>query len=61
MKMKKKDRNDFIHLYNPKIEGLGSYDIHYINAYKKVHNLKKKKQLIERNAAWFHLLEVFTS
>ena len=28
-------RNGFIHLYNPKKEGLGSYDVHYINAYKK--------------------------
>ena len=24
-----------IHLYNPKKEGLGSYDLKYINAYKK--------------------------
>ncbi len=30
-----KSRNGFIHLYNPKKEGLGSYDVHYINAYKK--------------------------
>jgi len=30
-----KSRNGFIHLYNPKVEGLGSYDVHYINAYKK--------------------------
>ena len=28
-------RNRFIHLYNPKKEGLGSYDINYVNAYKK--------------------------
>ena len=33
------NRNGFIHLYNPKKEGLGSYDVHYINAYKK-HNQK---------------------
>ena len=51
MKMNKIDRKHFIHLYNPKIEGLGSYDVHYINAYKKVHNLQQKKQLIERKAA----------
>ena len=28
-------RTTSIHLYNPKVEGLGTYDIHYINAYKK--------------------------
>tara|TARA_Y100001968_G_C18874228_1_gene488678 strand:- start:303 stop:464 length:162 start_codon:yes stop_codon:yes gene_type:complete len=28
-------RTRFIHLYDPKKEGLGSYDVHYINAYKK--------------------------
>ena len=28
-------KNYFIHLYNPKKEGLGSYDVHYINAYRK--------------------------
>ena len=33
-------RNGFIHLYNPKKEGLGSYDVHYINAYKKDKSLK---------------------
>ena len=33
-------RNGFIHLYNPKKEGLGSYDAHYINAQK---NEKKYK------------------
>ena len=51
MKMKKNSRNDFNHLYNPKIEGLGSYDVHYITASKKVRNLQQKKQLIERKAA----------
>ena len=51
MKMNKNSRNDFIHLYNPKKEGLGSYDVHYINAYKKVHNLQQKQQPIERKAA----------
>ncbi len=35
-------RNRFIHLYNPKKEGLGSYDVHYINAYKKDKNRKNK-------------------
>ena len=35
-----KSKNGFIHLYNPEEEGLGSYDIHYINAYKKNKSLK---------------------
>ena len=35
MNKNSKTRNGFIHLYNPKEEGLGTYDIHYINAYKK--------------------------
>ena len=48
-----KSRNRFIHLYNPKEEGLGSYDAHYINAYKKskrsTRTLNKKDK--ERYAA----------
>ena len=40
MNKNSKSRNGFIHLYNPKKEGLGSYDVHYINAYKKVKSLK---------------------
>tara|TARA_Y100001968_G_C19364383_1_gene721653 strand:- start:93 stop:254 length:162 start_codon:yes stop_codon:yes gene_type:complete len=36
-------KNGFIHLYNPKKEGLGSYDANYINAYKKVHRIKIQK------------------
>tara|TARA_Y100001968_G_C18885844_1_gene493862 strand:- start:268 stop:429 length:162 start_codon:yes stop_codon:yes gene_type:complete len=46
-------RNRFIHLYNPKKEGLGSYDVHYINAYKKDTSLKNKliKKDRERYAA----------
>ena len=46
-------RNRFIHLYNPKKEGLGSYDVHYINAYKKDKILKDKliKEAKERYAA----------
>ena len=35
-----KSRNRLFHLYNPKEEGLGSYDVHYINAYKKDKKLK---------------------
>ena len=37
-----KSRNRLSHLYNPKKEGLGSYDVHYINAYKKEKKLKNK-------------------
>ena len=46
-------RNGFIHLYNPKKEGLGSYDVHYINAYKKDKIFKKdlSKKDEERFAA----------
>ena len=32
----------FIHLYNPKKEGLGTYDVHYINAYNKIRNSREK-------------------
>lgn len=48
-----KSRNGFIHLYNPKKEGLGSYDVHYINAYKKNKSLKNslKNNDNERHAA----------
>ena len=48
-----KPRNGFIHLYNPKKEGLGSYDVNYINAYKKNKSLKNnlKKDDNERYAA----------
>ena len=56
-----KSRNRLSHLYNPKKEGLGSYDVHYINAYKKDKRLKNKlsKNDNGRYAAWFHSLEVF--
>jgi len=49
----KNSRNGFIHLYNPKKEGLGSYDLNYINAYKKDKHLKIRvnKKDIERYAA----------
>ena len=51
MNNKNKSRNGFIHLYNPKEEGLGGYDIHYINAYKKNKLMPKTNELIERDAA----------
>ena len=44
-----------LHLYNPKTEGLGSYDVNYINASKKERYIKQKqiknRILNERNAA----------
>tara|TARA_B100000965_G_C19556158_1_gene742296 strand:+ start:215 stop:376 length:162 start_codon:yes stop_codon:yes gene_type:complete len=53
MNKNSKSRNRSIHLYNPKEEGLGSYDVHYINAYKKDKTLKNKmnEKLKERHAA----------
>ena len=53
MNKNSKSRNGFIHLYNPKKEGLGSYDVHYINAYKKDKSLKidLKESNRERYAA----------
>ncbi len=35
-------RNRMIHLYDPKEEGIGFYDLNYINAYKK-EKIKTKK------------------
>ena len=53
MNKNSKSRNGFIHLYNPKKEGLGSYDVNYMNAYKKDKILKKylNKKDKERYAA----------
>ena len=53
MNKNSKSRNGFIHLYNPKEEGLGPYDVHYINAYKKDKSLKDniKNSDRERDAA----------
>jgi len=47
------DRKGVIHLYNPEKEGLGCYDVHYINAYKKdkIITNKSKKNHKERYAA----------
>ena len=52
-------KNGYIHLYNPKKEGLGAYDVHYINAYKKNKRLKLEPKVKEgkRYAAWFLLSE----
>ncbi len=53
MKKNSKSRNGLIHLYNPKKEGLGSYDVNYINAYKKDKSAKNNlgKRNKERYAA----------
>ena len=44
-------RNRLIHLYNPKKEGLGAYDVHYINAYKKDKSLKNN--LKKKDKEWY--------
>ena len=46
-------RIGYTKLYNQKEEGIGSYDINYINAYKntKEINNKAKKNTIKRQAA----------
>ena len=48
MNKNSKSRDGLIHLYNPKKEGLGSYDVHYINAYKKDKNFKNKFKKLEK-------------
>ena len=50
MNKKTNPRNGFIHLYNPKEEGLGNYDINYINANKKLRE-QNPNRLYERYAA----------
>ncbi len=50
MNKNSKSRNGLLHLYNPKKEGLGLYDVHYINAYKKLKD-KPRKNDKERYAA----------
>tara|TARA_B100001250_G_scaffold410979_1_gene438555 strand:- start:1096 stop:1293 length:198 start_codon:yes stop_codon:yes gene_type:complete len=53
MNKNSKPRKRFIHLYDPNKEGLGSYDLHYINAYKNNKSLKNElfKKDKERYAA----------
>ena len=41
-----KSRNGYNHLYNQEEEGLGKYDIHYINAYKRSDALNKSHKYI---------------
>ena len=43
MNKNSKSRTRFIHLYDPKREGLGMYDAHYINAHKKNKRLKESQ------------------
>ena len=50
MNTKQNPRNSSIHLYNPKKEGLGNYDINYINANKKLKE-QKTNSSYERYAA----------
>ena len=42
MNKKSNSRSGHIHLYNPKEEGLGLYDVHYMNAYKKYKSINSK-------------------
>ena len=47
----KNARHGFVHLYDRQKEGLGSYDVHYINAYKKFVRLKQKQRIHLRDIA----------
>ena len=47
MKTYKNNRKGCIHLYNPKKEGLGSYDMHYINGYKKKKGMTNYTEIID--------------
>tara|TARA_B100000965_G_C19559972_1_gene744047 strand:- start:673 stop:840 length:168 start_codon:yes stop_codon:yes gene_type:complete len=51
--IKKHSRNASLNLYNPKKEGVGLYDINYINACKKVNmaNIKLYTDSKERELA----------
>ena len=53
MNKNNKERRGSIHLYNPKKEGLGAYDINYINANKQNKEIKEpsKNPNKMRNAA----------
>ena len=46
MNKNRNSRNRFMHLYNPREEGLGSYDVNYINAFEN--DKKSKKELTEK-------------
>ena len=53
MNNKQNSRKGFTRMYNPKQEGIGAYDMHYINAYKKRKRLETlpKSNTSERQAA----------
>tara|TARA_Y100001968_G_C18952436_1_gene523831 strand:+ start:254 stop:415 length:162 start_codon:yes stop_codon:yes gene_type:complete len=53
MNNKQNSRIGYTKLYNQKHEGIGSYDIHYINAYKKTKERenKAKQNTIKRQVA----------
>ncbi len=53
MNKKQKNREGFTSLYDPKQEGIGAYDMHYINAYKKIKGIERllKQNPTERQAA----------
>ena len=55
MNKNSKSRNGFIHLYNPGEEGLGHYDVIFINAYKKLNKNKNhnNEKINQRCTAWF--------
>ena len=48
---KKYPRKSLLHLYNPKEEGLGSYDVHYMNAYKKELLIRAKHEINDKKVA----------
>ncbi len=43
MNKKYNSRNGLRNLYNPKEEGIGAYDLHYINGYKNRYKDKNVK------------------
>ena len=44
------ERYEFLHLYDPRKEGLASYDINYVNALRKSRRIKdEKKKCINKN------------
>ena len=53
MNKKQNSRKGFTPMYNPRKEGIGAYDINYINAYKKRKILERllKQSTNERQAA----------
>ena len=46
-----KSRNKFTHLYNPSKEGLGSYDLNYINAYRKGKKYSNQNKIDQKRYA----------